>query len=111
MESELLECRGINQIIKKMDTVSAHIQDPDLILQIASMPCYKIKKSQIEEMRKEQRRLIINEMGQFKTKVNVPFSKHDFIHVDILNSENESKKEPKFDVGQFLSLFPVYRGI
>jgi hypothetical protein len=53
MEEELLQCNSINQIVKKMDTISSYLQDPNLVLQVACMPQYKIKGVEIERMRCE----------------------------------------------------------
>ena len=48
MEDELLQCNGINAIVQKMDTISQYLQDPNLVLQVANMPQYKIKSFTIE---------------------------------------------------------------
>ena len=42
MEEELLECQSINAIVQKMETISKYLQDPAIVLQVASMPQYKI---------------------------------------------------------------------
>lgn len=105
MEDELLECHGINTIMSKMETISLYLQDPYLVLQVASMPQYKIKGAKIEAMRREQRLLIIEEMIQFKTKVNEKFEKFDFSIAD------QKTTEPRFDHGQFLGSFPMFKGI
>ena len=42
------------------------------------MPQYKIKSSEIEEMRREQRKIIVEEMQKFQTKVNEKFAAYDF---------------------------------
>jgi hypothetical protein len=41
----------------------------------------------------------------YTTKVNEKFALYDF------SASEPSKTEPKFDIGQFLSMFPLYKGI
>lgn len=62
------------------------------MLQVANMPQYKLKGAQIEEMRREQRVLIIEEMIRYKSKVNEKFAKFDFEAV-----ENKAVADPRFD--------------
>ena len=42
------------------------------------MPQYKIKGAEIEQMRREQHAIIVEEMQRFQTKVNEKFAAYDF---------------------------------
>ena len=107
MEEELLQCHGINQIVKKMDTISSYLQDPSMMLQVANMPQYKIRSGEIEQMRREQRAIIVAEMLQYQTKVNEKFAAHDFA----TTMHDVNAKVPSFELGAFLSQFALYKGI
>ena len=111
MEEELLQCDGINKIIEKMNTISSYLQDPGMVLSVANMPQYKISGRQIESMRVEQRKAIVGEMIQFQTKVNERFAAYDFSNSAAADQLITQKKIPQFDLGPFLSMFPVYKGI
>ena len=57
-----------------METISSLLQDPNIVLQIANMPRYKIKQSQINEMRRAYRSDVIAEIEKYKVKPNKDFS-------------------------------------
>ena len=45
LEQPLLRCDQISEILACMDTISSLLQDPNIVLQIANMPRYKITQS------------------------------------------------------------------
>ena len=45
LEQPLLKCDQISEILACMDTISSLLQDPNIVLQIANMPRYKITQS------------------------------------------------------------------
>ena len=54
-------------------------------------------------------------MEKYQTKVNEKFAAYDFADMNEDESTNASsaasKKIPQFELGAFLSQFPVYKGI
>eukprot|EP00353_Schmidingerella_taraikaensis_P000445 CAMPEP_0185597132 /NCGR_PEP_ID=MMETSP0434-20130131/81171_1 /TAXON_ID=626734 ORGANISM="Favella taraikaensis, Strain Fe Narragansett Bay" /NCGR_SAMPLE_ID=MMETSP0434 /ASSEMBLY_ACC=CAM_ASM_000379 /LENGTH=77 /DNA_ID=CAMNT_0028225771 /DNA_START=1064 /DNA_END=1297 /DNA_ORIENTATION=+ len=65
-------------INKKMDSISQYLQEPSLVLQVASMPEFKIKQEQIIRLRAQHRRTIAAEMHKFKSRQNERFIDYDF---------------------------------
>ena len=110
MEEEHLACSSINAIVTKMETISVYLQDPCIVLQVASMPQYKITTSQIAAMRAFHRRDIVAEMEQFKTRVNEKFAKFDFAASDMIEGDFKTRP-PKFEIAPFLQLFTLFKGI
>ena len=51
MQADLLRCRDIQALNKKMDSIASYLQEPSLVLQVANMPQYKIKQDEIDKQR------------------------------------------------------------
>ena len=102
LEHSLLQCDSIAQILKCMETISSLLQDPHIVLQIANMPQYKIKQSQINRMRIAYRGGVIAEIEKYRVKPNADFAKLPYTDESIAR---------KFDLASFLTRIPLYKGI
>lgn len=47
MQSELLECNGMHEILKKLEGIPSLLQDSNLLIQVMNLPQYKIKDAEI----------------------------------------------------------------
>ena len=103
MEPALLRCTSITQIMEQMNTISQMLQDHNLVLQVASMPRYKIKGATLEAMRARYRQAVVSELEQFTTKQNARFSDQDL--------SMPSERQTKFEISGFLQAFATYKGI
>lgn len=61
-------------------------------------------------MRAFHRRDIVAEMEKFKTKVNERFAQYDFAASDMVCADVKSRP-PQFDIGPFLQIFTLFKGI
>ena len=85
-----------------METINSLLQDPHIVLQIANMPQYKIKQSQINRMRRAYRGGVIEEIEKYRVKPNAEFTKLPY---------SDESTARKFDLPSFLTRIPLYKGI
>ena len=87
MQADLLRCRDIQALNKKMDSIASYLQEPSLVLQVANMPQYKIKQDEIDKQRAWYKVQIVEEMSRFKSRQNEKFIAFDFVEEALKNSE------------------------
>ena len=90
LESKLLECQSIQEIIRIMDALPNYVNDPTKIASQCSQSKYKVSNHFVRDQRFFQRTKIIDELEHYRLKPS--FSKH-------------------FERSTFMQRFPLFKGM